>query len=109
MRQDRPPERRSKASSPQRGPYAGLYDRPVEGRLVRRSDGLILQRCNSKRSGRWPYYLQDVSAGRFVSSVFTDHPEPEFECDGVRYSIVRLDGGGFEVCFLRDVDRKGAA
>lgn len=102
MQESRHPVRRSeKAQDERKAPLEGIYTRPVPGRLVRRSDGLVLQRCNSKRSGVPAFYLQDVTNRRYLGSIFTDNEHPEFDVDGVRYAIAPLEDDLYVVRFLR--------
>jgi len=109
MHRDRPPEPRSNGSSPTRPPYVGLYDRPADGRLVRRTDGLILQRCPSKGKGCTEYYLFDVTHRRFLSGLFLDNRYPEFDADDIRYALVQLTPDVYEIRFLRVKGVRGAA
>jgi len=47
-----------------------------------------LQLCRSKRPGLPPHYLK-LDHGRFLSSLYLDHPVPEFEVAGARYEMFR--------------------
>jgi len=70
--------------------YVGGYD--VEGqRLTRRSDGHSLEIKDSHRSGpgRTSTYLNDATAGRYLSNLYLREEQVEFEVEGVRYAIIR--------------------
>jgi len=48
----------------------------------------VLELRKSVRPGLPPHYLK-IHRGRFLSSLYLDHPVPEFEVAGARYEMFR--------------------
>ena len=90
----------------QKGEYSGFYHTSSNKDVLQRTtDGLTLRLCRSKRAGYNPYYVKDCTNNRFVSSLFTEHTNPQFEHDRVRYEMTQTSAN---VVSVQAVNSSGA-
>jgi hypothetical protein len=85
--------------------YAGIYSGDLlRGTLQRDADGQQLSLKRSQRAGMPPHFLRDVTAGTYLSSLYTEHTHPQFETPRpcrARYEIQELEVGTYRIRLLR--------